>query len=101
MAKQAVLKRLPMGVFMRVPLRLDTILAGCPLYSTDAQHLEHGSLHALHHAPGSALVALMTARDTARVLIAAGEQAAIDDEAPYFGQSTLGTLCSIEPISDS
>lgn len=76
-AKQAAVARLPMGVFTKVALRLDEPIAELPLYSIDAQRFARGSLHALHHAPGSALVTLMIGGNAARDLIAAGEQAAI------------------------
>jgi monoamine oxidase len=92
-AKQAAMERLPMGVFTKVALRLDGPIAELPLYSVDAQRFSRGSLHALHHAPGSALVTLMIGGDGARDLIAAGEQAAIA-EAQTVLAAVAGSLAT-------
>lgn len=76
-AKQEALQHLPMGSLTKVALRLERPLEELPLYSIDAKRFGNGSLHALHHAPGSNIATLMLAGKAAREAIDAGETAAV------------------------
>lgn len=77
--KLAALHALPMNSFTKVAMVLDGPIPGLPLYSIDANRFERGTLHAVHSIPGSSLVTVLLAGNTAREVIKAGEPAAIDE----------------------
>lgn len=93
-AKQAAIARLPMGVFTKVSLKLDSPMTELPLYSIDAARFSEGHLHALHHAPGSGLVTLMLGGNAARDIIEAGEAAAIAE-----AQAVLAAVAGSSAVS--